>query len=123
MPAIRIILVRLFPKVLGSTQYGSTNQNYAKYDSHQPSLGHSGNHASALRSRRGNEAPGLESINANGITYTKTFEVQHGDNDEEHLVQMDELSVKGVKVRSSGSSEASVSAASSPIGAYHVPSR
>lgn len=66
-----------------------------------------------MGSRMGREQ-GPPGRDKNGITYTKTFEVQHGD-DEEQLVRMDDLSGKGTRVRSSGSSEASVSAAISPL--------
>ncbi|KAJ4288050.1 hypothetical protein N0V90_012067 [Kalmusia sp. IMI 367209] len=57
-------------------------------------------------SRVGREDP-YAPKNVNAITYTTTFEVRHGDNDEEQLVPMDDLSAKGQRVRSSGSSEAS----------------
>ncbi|KAF2464991.1 uncharacterized protein BDR25DRAFT_91906 [Lindgomyces ingoldianus] len=86
MPAIRVILVRLFPKALGSTR-NATNQYYAKYGSHSRAVGHGTSTASQ---------PGV-------ITYTKTFEVQHGDHDETRLVQMDDLSPTPKEPRSNSS--------------------
>ncbi|KAF2636236.1 hypothetical protein P280DRAFT_409992 [Massarina eburnea CBS 473.64] len=113
MPALRKILVRLFPSVLGTTSTAESKY-YVKYG--HPS-GKSGNTSSAVGSR----LSGMHPISAdrdrngvNGITYTKTFEVQHGD-DEEQLMRMDDLSSKGTKVRSSNSSDVSVSGATSPL--------
>ncbi|KAL5379990.1 hypothetical protein DPSP01_008028 [Paraphaeosphaeria sporulosa] len=112
MPALRLILVRIFPRALGSTQYAS-NQYYAKYGTNRSGAFKSGHNASVGRSQMGHD-DAFASKNANAITYTTTFEVRHGD-DEEQLVPMDDLSAKGHKVRSSGSSQASVSAASTPV--------
>jgi hypothetical protein len=95
MPAMRVLLVRLFPKILGT----STNNSYhAKYGNNRSEdLGKSG----LGKSKK--EGTG----NASVINYTTTFEVQHGDNDEEELVQMDNLGTKG-KITSHSSSEISL---------------
>lgn len=114
MPALRLILVRIFPRALGSTQHAS-NQYYAKYGTNRSGALKSGHNASASRSQTGHDE-GFTGKNTNAITYTKTFEVRHGD-DEEQLVPMDDLSAKGHKLRSSGSSQASISAASTPVAA------
>jgi hypothetical protein len=111
MPALRLILVRLFPRALGSTEYAS-NQNYAKYGTNSRAA-RSGHMASASRSQMGHDEV-FAGKHSNAITYTTTFEVRHGD-DEEQLVPMDDLSAKGHKVTSSGSSVASVSVASTPV--------
>lgn len=114
MPALRLILVRMFPRVMGSTQHEST-QYYAKYGTSRSGALKSGHNASVGRSFAGREEAFVgKNGNANAITYTTTFEVRHGD-DEEQLVQMDDLSGKGDKVHSSASSQASVSAASTPV--------
>jgi hypothetical protein len=97
MPSIRIILVRMFPKMLGSTK--ETTQNYAKYSSRSGVGG-----ASTVRNGLGKNA----SKDPHTITYTKTFAVQHGDNDETSLVQMDDFGTKMSKPRSSNVSEVSL---------------
>ncbi|ORX92397.1 hypothetical protein BCR34DRAFT_258352 [Clohesyomyces aquaticus] len=76
MPAMRVVLVRFFPRAFGSTRNAS-NQYYAKYGSQSRAVG---------KGFSSTAQPG------NAITYTKTFEVQHGDHDETRLVQMGELS-------------------------------
>lgn len=98
MPAMRVILVRLFPKVLGTT---TNNASYhAKYGNRSQDLVKSGFSGRIGKSKNGTG-------NASVINYTKTFEVQHGDNDEEVLVQMNDLGTKG-KVTSNHSSEISL---------------
>ena len=96
LPTLRVILVRMFPSILGSTR-GTTQTNYAKYGSRSQGMGAG---ASVLRSRKQNSSTG----DANTITYTKTFAVQHGDNDETSLVHLDDFSGKTPKVRSSNTS-------------------
>ncbi|KAF2731278.1 hypothetical protein EJ04DRAFT_545296 [Polyplosphaeria fusca] len=102
MPAIRVVLVRLFPKVLGTTQ--NTNQYYAKYGSNSRAMGH-GAVASANNNASHNSVPPR---NKNAITFTKTFEVQHADkvDDEVGLVELDDFGAKGKSARNS--SEASM---------------
>lgn len=98
MPAIRVVLVRLFPRVLGTTR-DNTNQHYAKYGSHTGPSRRFGGGSKRLSSK----------INADRsvITCTQTFEVRHADNDEVGLVEMDDLSGKE-KVKSSSSSQVSI---------------
>jgi hypothetical protein len=69
------------------------------------------------RSGGGSVLGGKRDRDGNGITYTKSFEVTHGmgGDDEEQLVRLDDLSSKGRRVGSSGSSEVSVSGVVSPI--------
>lgn len=98
MPAIRVILVRLFPKVLGSTR--PSGQNYASYGNRSGHLGKTPEGSKSLSTTLRND----RSV----ITYTKTFEVQHADNDEVGLVEMDDLSGKGAKVKSGNSSQVSL---------------
>ncbi|KAF2654178.1 hypothetical protein K491DRAFT_601347 [Lophiostoma macrostomum CBS 122681] len=98
MPAIRVLLVRLFPRVLGTTAH--TNQQYhAKYGTNKASV-----QAKPSNSSRGESS--LATGNKIAITYTQTFEVQHGDNDMTRLVEMDDLGAKG-KPKSSSSSQVS----------------
>lgn len=106
----------MFPRALGSTHNNTSNQYYAKYGTSRSGALRSGHQASASGSRLGkDDVFSGKGASANAITYTTTFEVRHGD-DEEQLVPMDDLSAKGQRgVTSSASSEASVSAASTPV--------
>ncbi|PSN67023.1 hypothetical protein BS50DRAFT_621135 [Corynespora cassiicola Philippines] len=96
MPALRVMLVRLLPGIMGSTRNASAVY-YAKYGSN---------------SRRG--MPGQENTNPNAsrgegraerrgaktITYTRTVEIHSATDphhDETALVQMDELTKNGSK--------------------------
>lgn len=101
---MRVILVRFFPKVLGSTRNAS-NQHYAKYGSRSGPKGHNVMTSNGLASNTGKEAN-----DRNGITFTKTFEVEHGgkEADEINLVEMDDFSGKGSKVKSGNSSQVSL---------------
>jgi hypothetical protein len=99
MPALRVILVRMFPKIMGSTR--ESNQNYAKYGSHSRGMGASG----AVRSGLGKNS--MPSKDPHAITYSKSFAIQHGESDETSLVQMDEFGKTG-KPRSSNTSEVSL---------------
>lgn len=108
LPSLRKILIRFFPSIQGSTA-ANTSEYHAKYgNGYAPGGPVSGNKSNAVGSRLGSsDAAGV--LGRSGIAYTKTFEVRHADNDEEHLVRMDDLSAKGFKTRSSNSSEASAS--------------
>ncbi|KAE8830382.1 hypothetical protein HRS9139_07006 [Pyrenophora teres f. teres] len=82
LPTLRVILVRMFPKIMGTTK--ATDRPYYAYGSQSQGLKKGG---SALESM---SAPGTAiSTNPNSITYTQTFEVQRTENDEQELVQME----------------------------------
>ncbi|KAF2750589.1 hypothetical protein M011DRAFT_516936 [Sporormia fimetaria CBS 119925] len=70
MPTIRVILVRLFPKILGSTQ-NNTNQYLHKYGTGGPG-----------RESKGPMSKGGFNNNQAIITYTKTFEVSRHDRED-----------------------------------------
>lgn len=82
LPTLRVILVRLFPKVLGTTKatdraayYASGNQSYGmKKDD------------VALGSKAGKSLGSKKGQNVDAITYTTTYEVRHTDSDELSLV-------------------------------------
>ncbi|KAJ9137088.1 CFEM domain-containing protein [Pleurostoma richardsiae] len=101
MPALRLIIVRVFP-ALGSSTYASNNNNYYK-------SGSRGGPRSKGRSRAGtdgqmpeNEQNGRES--RSGVIYQqRTYTVQYGDNDEQSLVRMQDLDMKGREVDFKGS--------------------
>jgi hypothetical protein len=92
MPSIRVIFVRMFPKILGTTK--ENTREYGKYGSRSYNLGGT----SAVRSGLGKNP--TVTTDPHAITYTKTFEVQHGDSDETSLVQMNEFETKSSKARS-----------------------
>jgi hypothetical protein len=68
MPAIRVILVRLFPKVMGNTTKSNTNQYSLKC-------------ATAGQYAGGSKMGGsrTQAADQSFITYTKTFDVQTED--------------------------------------------
>ncbi|KAF1842706.1 uncharacterized protein K460DRAFT_314232 [Cucurbitaria berberidis CBS 394.84] len=102
MPALRVILVRCFPRVFGTTK--GTSQPYHAYGSRSQGMKRGG---SAVASGLGRSA-NTSGRDPNTITYTKTFEVQHTDNDETSLVQMDEFGPKKPKMQSSSTSISSL---------------
>lgn len=107
MPALRVILVRAFPRMFGTTNGAS--QAYQVYGSR--SFGNKmggGGGSSALGSGLGRSVGAGSGKDPHTITYTKTFEVQHMDNDETSLVQMDELGAKKPQTKSSSTSISSL---------------
>jgi hypothetical protein len=94
MPSLRIIYGRLFPKIFGTTK--DRTLEYAKYKS--STSGVKGGLASNQDS----------SWHPDSIIYTKTFAVEHGDNDETSLVKMAELTPKSLQARSSNTSDISL---------------
>jgi hypothetical protein len=99
MPSLRVILVRSFPRIMGSTK-DNTQPQYAKYGSRSQGMGG----GSMVRSGGGKQNSNTD---PHTIIYTKSFAVQHGDNDETSLMQMDDFG-KTPKVRSSNPSEVSL---------------
>ncbi|KAH7150284.1 hypothetical protein B0J13DRAFT_286399 [Dactylonectria estremocensis] len=82
MPTIRLILVRVFPKLMGTTQ-----RYYANYGSKQTDA-HSKNRPVAT-SVTSNADRSKQRLDAKGITCHKTYEVEYGEtNDEVQLVYM-----------------------------------
>lgn len=108
LPSLRVILVRFFPRVFGTTK--GTSQPYYAYGSRSRSqgvkLGQSGG-ASALGKSANASVRDRGDRDHNAITFTQTFEVRHADNDETMLVQMDEFAAG--KKQKSGSSSTSIS--------------
>jgi hypothetical protein len=124
MPALRVILVHVFPTIMGSSRvptaaqyYESRNGKSGNMSSAVGSGSRLGRNQSASRSGLGLGRGRRESASASGITYTKSFEVTHAmerGEDEEQLVRMEDLSQKGRKIGSSGSSVVSYPGAVSP---------
>ncbi|CAN9310169.1 unnamed protein product [Alternaria alternata] len=103
LPALRVILVHLFPKVLGTTK--ATDRPYYAYGSQSHGMRKGG---SAPASGPGRSAVSNGGRDPNAITYTKTFEIRHADSDEQSLVQM-ELDQFGPKKQKNPSSSTSIS--------------
>lgn len=101
LPSLRVILVRSFPRVFGTTR--GTSEAYQGY----------GSRSQGIRNKSSTMASGIKkslqtsSKDPNSITYTKTFEVQHGESDETSLVHMNELGPH--KPKNHGSSSTSIS--------------
>ena len=100
LPSLRVMLVRVFPKVFGTTK--GTSQPY--YGSRTQGM-NKGASTTASGLGRGANASGK---GGKSITYTKTFEVQHTENDEASLVHMDEFAPKRPKGQSSNTSISSL---------------
>jgi hypothetical protein len=90
MPSLRVILVRMFPKVLGT----STGVSHGHYGSRSRELGG----ASVVSGKKSSGHLDLHTI-----TYTKSFAVQHGESDETSLVQMADFGAKPSRGGSAGS--------------------
>lgn len=104
MPALRVMLVRLSPKVFGTTK-GTSQRRYYAYGSHTQGMKSGGAGGTIGSTGRG---ANLSSRDPHTITYTKTFEVQTTENDETSLVQMDEFGPKKPKPQSSNTSISSL---------------
>ncbi|KAJ3515198.1 hypothetical protein NM208_g14993 [Fusarium decemcellulare] len=102
MPSLRILLVRLFPKILG------TSRRYYNYGSNNPTGGNT--NKSRSRPMGTNATSQVDRshgrVDSKGITCQRTYEVAFGDNDETHLVHMKDLDFKSS--RSGSRSEVSV---------------
>ncbi|KAH6684559.1 hypothetical protein B0J14DRAFT_465132, partial [Halenospora varia] len=104
MPSLRVLLVRLFPKMLGSTQHAS-NKNYLN-NSHS----HMGGNISVNKSHGKSKSNG--GLNGSGIMKSETYTVQYGtkgdrDSDEVELRNLRFADAGGMK-SSSHVSETSV---------------
>jgi hypothetical protein len=99
LPTLRVILVRMFPKIMGTTK-GSSQAYHAKYGY--------GNGSRGLGGTAGSRAGQMSGRGINEITYTKTFEVQHADNDEVELMHMNEFGKQSPKPKSSNTSVVSL---------------
>ena len=111
MPSMRIILVRLFPKVFGSSR-GSSKQysSNQKYGSKSRGFDTGASNSSGMGSQLGQK--GVVRRERTVITIKKTFEVEHyPENDEEVLVPMENLEprpTRPTKMRSHSLSEISL---------------
>ncbi|KAH7068527.1 hypothetical protein FB567DRAFT_573960 [Paraphoma chrysanthemicola] len=84
MPAIRVMLVQMFPRILGSRR-GTTRQYGSGYDSRKTRMG---GDASAMSNLSTKDI--ARPNNVHTISYSKTFDVQHqnADSDERALFEM-----------------------------------
>ncbi|KAK0387817.1 hypothetical protein NLU13_4062 [Sarocladium strictum] len=97
LPTIRLVLVRLFP-VLGGSSHRSRGNQYYEYGtgagsgnpSRNPGLSARGTVGMVTADRRGSDPES----SASGIVFEKTYDVQFSD-DEAKLVQMRTLDAKG----------------------------
>ncbi|KAL1794978.1 hypothetical protein ACET3X_006794 [Alternaria dauci] len=104
LPALRVILVHLFPKILGTTK-ATPDRPYYAYGSQSHGMRRGG---SAPASGPGRSVVSNGGQDLNTITYTKTFEIRHADNDEQALVEM-EMDQFGLKKPENPSSSTSIS--------------
>ncbi|KAM5341892.1 hypothetical protein ACJ41O_014923 [Fusarium nematophilum] len=90
MPSLRLLLVRLFPKVLGTSQ-----RYYANYGSNRPTPANTNNRSRQLGTNATSQVDrSNRRVESKGITCQRTYEVQFGDNDETQLVHMKDMDRK-----------------------------
>lgn len=92
MPSLRVLLVGLFPKLLGTTQH-SNAKYYVNSHSHEGGNNSVNRYGKSVKASRTNE-------NEDGITYSQTFTVQYQnqfEHDETRLVQLSDLDAEAMK--------------------------
>jgi hypothetical protein len=99
MPSLRVLLVRLFPKLLGTTQLSKSNGYYANSSHVQ-----TGGNISVNRKGKSlisSQNQSQQDMNSDGITYSQTYTVQWGDHRSEHndtkSIQMSDLDTEALK--------------------------
>jgi hypothetical protein len=101
MPSLRLLLVHLFPKQLGSTQ----QKYYGNQSGSRPRGGGTGNRGSrrfgTTSISRADQDDYPTALKSNQIAYSKTYAVEYGDTDELQLVNMRDADIKSA--RSDGS--------------------
>lgn len=116
LPAVRLVLVRMFPALRGTTQRSRGQYQYyggnTNPHSHSHNPNHSNTHATSRhRSTRGppprngttsgvvtsqrRGSDGDADVAAPGIVFQKSYTVQYSDNDEASLVRMEDLDSAG----------------------------
>ena len=100
LPTVRLVLVRLFP-ILGGSSHRSRGNQYYEYGTGKnntnpraPGLSARGTVGMVTADRRGSDPESA----ASGIVFEKTYDVQFSD-DEAKLVQMNTLDAKGRTVK------------------------
>lgn len=98
LPSFRVLLVRLFPKLQGTTEqlYGRSSRHAQRLTDDKRSNRLPLGHSAASQVERINSYPDVE---PNQILYQKSFRVDYGDNDGIHLVSMDNKSNAKSEVR------------------------
>ncbi|KAF5001159.1 hypothetical protein FGRMN_1183 [Fusarium graminum] len=101
LPSLRVLLVRLFPKILGT----SLRSGYYNYGSNKPTTGNthkseSRSQSAYVTSQRGDTH--RQRVDPNGITIDRRYDVEFGESDETYLVHMKDIDNKsaGSEVRS-----------------------
>ena len=95
LPSLRLLLVRLFPRVLGSAQYYSGYGNPSRRSrakSHRESRG--GIRTGNIVTSQSDRAHGASLSKGDGITLERTYAVEFGDNDEMELVGVRDVDIK-----------------------------
>ncbi|KAH7327466.1 CFEM domain-containing protein [Rhexocercosporidium sp. MPI-PUGE-AT-0058] len=93
MPTLRLLLVRLFPKIMGSTQLSRTGNNY--YNSTHGHTANGGNISVVRPTGRSADETDTET-NDGAIRYQQSYTVHHDDQwdqDESKLIEMSDLDI------------------------------
>ncbi|PVH81289.1 hypothetical protein DL98DRAFT_559877 [Cadophora sp. DSE1049] len=101
MPTIRILLVSLFPKIMGTTQLSRTPNKY--YNSSRGQHTATGGNISVVRPRGKSTSENDTDMEVeDGIRYQQTYTVRHDnqwDHDESNLIQMNDMDGKKASVK------------------------
>ena len=95
MPSLRVLLVRLFPKLLGTSQHSKSNGYYAN-NSHVQT----GGNISVSRKGKSlisSQNQSQQDMNGDGITYSQTYTVQWGEHDDTKSMQLSDLDPESMK--------------------------
>jgi hypothetical protein len=89
MPSLRILLVKIFPKILGTSRRGY--QTYDKYGSNRPTNASRSRSQAPLGTTSHVDKTPPSRIDPIGITCNRTYEVEYNQTDETHLVAMKDI--------------------------------
>jgi hypothetical protein len=99
MPSLRVLLVRLFPKLLGTTQHSKTNRYYV--DNSHSRIGGNISANRGGKSLISSQNQSQQDVNGDGITYSQAYSVQWaeqgGEHDETKSMQMSDLDTEAMK--------------------------
>lgn len=91
LPTMRLILIRLFPKQLGSTQH-----DYSDYSNNKGKQKRS-DHSALWTADEAPEPQPQTQTETRGITCERSYAVEFGESDEAHLVPLGQLDSKSCR--------------------------
>ncbi|ORY58549.1 CFEM domain-containing protein [Pseudomassariella vexata] len=92
MPSLRLILVKLFPRVMGTTHDRTARSQY--YYGQNSKVRRRSRSFGQMRIASRVSSDGVGKVQTPGIVYSKSYAVEYGDNDEASLVPMKDLDLE-----------------------------